>query len=78
MTPNKPLLTTLISVIGFDDLQVCEIVTPKLTTIRQDYEAFGELACDTLLGMIEGKVRKIDPIVVDTEIIVRDSCRKRK
>lgn len=67
-----------VSVIGFDDLQVCEIVTPKLTTIRQDYEAFGELACDTLLGMIEGKVRKIDPIVVDTEIIVRDSCRKRK
>ncbi|RJX26629.1 MAG: LacI family transcriptional regulator [Acholeplasma sp.] len=67
-----------VSVIGFDDLQVCEIVTPKLTTIRQDYEAFGELACDTLLGMIEGKVRKIDPIIVDTEIIVRDSCRKRK
>ncbi len=67
-----------VSVIGFDDLQVCEIVTPKLTTIRQDYEAFGELACETLLGMIEGKVRKIDPIVVDTEIIVRDSCRKRK
>ncbi len=67
-----------VSVIGFDDLQVCEIVTPKLTTIRQDYEAFGELACETLLGMIEGKVRKIDPIIVDTEIIVRDSCRKRK
>lgn len=67
-----------VSVIGFDDLQVCEIVTPKLTTIRQDYESFGELACETLLGMIEGKVRKIDPIIVDTEIIVRDSCRKRK
>ena len=67
-----------VSVIGFDDLQVCEIVTPKLTTIRQDYESFGELACNTLLGMIEGKVRKIDPIIVETEIIVRDSCRKRK
>lgn len=67
-----------VSVIGFDDLQVCEIVTPKLTTVRQNYEAFGELACQTLLGMIDGKVRTIDPIVVDTEIIVRDSCRKRK
>jgi LacI family transcriptional regulator len=66
-----------VSVIGFDDLQVCEIVTPKLTTVRQNYEAFGELACQTLMGMIEGKVRTIDPIVVDTEIVVRDSCKKR-
>jgi len=67
-----------VSIIGFDDLQVCEIVSPKLTTVRQNYEAFGELACDTLKGMIEGKMRKIDPIIVDTEIIVRDSCKKRR
>lgn len=66
-----------VSVIGFDDLQVCEIVTPKLTTVRQNYEAFGEIACFTLMGMIEGKVRTIEPIVVETEIIVRDSCKKR-
>lgn len=68
-----------VSVIGFDDIQVCEIITPKLTTVRQNYEAFGKLACDTLLGMIDHSVnRMIDPIVVDTEIIVRDSCKKRK
>ena len=67
-----------VSFIGFDDLQICEIVKPKLTTVRQNYEAFGKLACQTLIGMIEGKVRKIDPIVVDTEIVVRESCKKRK
>lgn len=67
-----------VSVIGFDDLHVCEIVTPKLTTVRQNYEAFGQLACETLLGMMDGKVRTIEPIVVETEIIVRDSCKKRK
>ncbi len=67
-----------VSVIGFDDLHVCEIVTPKLTTVRQNYEAFGQLACETLLKMMDGKVRTIDPIIVDTEIIVRDSCKKRK
>lgn len=68
-----------VSVIGFDDLQVCEILTPKMTTVRQDYEAFGRLSCDTLLGMMDGKVpRVIEPIIVDTEIVVRDSCKKRK
>lgn len=68
-----------VSVIGFDDLQVCEIMTPKLTTVRQNYEAFGQIACETLLGMMDGKIeRRIDPIVVDTEIIVRDSCKKHK
>lgn len=67
-----------VSVIGFDDLQVCEIVTPKLTTIRQDFESLGKLACETLIGMVEGEFRTIEPIVLDTEIIVRDSCRKRR
>jgi len=67
-----------VSVIGFDDLQVCEIVTPKLTTVRQDYETIGSKACEALMNMIETGERILEPIVVETTIIVRDSCTKRK
>jgi DNA-binding LacI/PurR family transcriptional regulator len=67
-----------VSVIGFDNLQVCEIVTPKLTTICQDFETIGAKACEALMHMIESGERVLDPIVVDTSIVVRDSCIKRK
>jgi LacI family transcriptional regulator len=65
-----------VSVIGFDDLQVCEIVTPRLTTIRQDYEEIGMKACEILLSMINDKIRDIEPYEVDTVIVVRESCKK--
>lgn len=67
-----------VSVIGFDDLQICEIVSPRLTTVRQDYEMIGKLASDTLIAMVNGSVRTIDPIEVETKIVVRDSCKKNK
>lgn len=67
-----------ISVIGFDDLQVCEIVSPPLTTIRQDYEEIGSRACEVLLSMINDKIRDVEPIEIDTTIIVRESCKKSK
>lgn len=65
-----------VSVIGFDDLQVCEIVTPRLTTIRQDYEEMGMKACDILMSMIHEKIRDVEPYEVDTVIVVRESCKK--
>ncbi|MDX9690930.1 MAG: LacI family DNA-binding transcriptional regulator [Acholeplasmataceae bacterium] len=65
-----------VSVIGFDDIQVCEIVTPRLTTIRQDYEVIGSKACDILLSMIHDKIRDVEPVEVETDIIVRESCKK--
>jgi LacI family transcriptional regulator len=66
-----------VSVIGFDDLQVCEIVTPRLTTIRQDYDLMGSKACDMLLSMINDKIRDVEPVEVDTDIVVRESCKKK-
>jgi LacI family transcriptional regulator len=66
-----------ISVIGFDNLQFCEIVEPRLTTVKQDYKHIGTVAGETLIDMIEQKTLDIEPMVIDTSIVVRDSCRKR-
>lgn len=66
-----------VSVIGFDDLQLCDIVTPRLTTVRQDYEQFGALASKTLIDMIGGSNRTHEPIILSTQLVVRDSCKKR-
>ncbi len=67
-----------VSIIGFDDLDICEICTPQLTTIRQNYEEIGVKAGDALIDMLDNKGQKLDPIIIETNIIVRDSCKKYK
>ena len=54
-----------LSVIGLDDAQVTELVTPGLTTIRMPHEAMGARAVETLLKMMKGEQ-------VDTTISVED------
>ena len=34
-----------ISVIGFDDAGLCQLSTPKLTTVRADFEKWGKERC---------------------------------
>ncbi|MDY0276507.1 MAG: LacI family DNA-binding transcriptional regulator [Acholeplasma sp.] len=66
-----------VSIIGFDDLSVCELASPPLTTIAQDYENIGKKASDLILKMLETGERIVDPIIVRTSLVVRDSCKKR-
>ena len=66
-----------VSIIGFDNLQVCEIVTPKLTSINQDYHLIGKKACEMILDKIENDVKELDPIIVETKLVIRDSVKKR-
>ncbi len=66
-----------ISIIGFDNIQLCEIVKPKLSTIGQNFELIGEKACEILLHMVENKNEIVEPFVVDTKLIIRDSCHSR-
>jgi len=42
------------SIIGFDDNDLCEIVTPSLTTIRQPKREMGQMAMEMLLKCISG------------------------
>ncbi|PTX96697.1 LacI family DNA-binding transcriptional regulator [Opitutus sp. ER46] len=44
-----------VSVVGFDDLRLCEVVTPPLTTVRQPLEDLMRSAVELLLARLEGK-----------------------
>lgn len=44
-----------LSVIGFDDIQMCRYVYPALTTVGQSILALGELAAECLLARIQGR-----------------------
>ncbi len=67
-----------ISIIGFDNLSICEIVRPKLTSISQDYKKIGEEASKMLLGLIEGNNIVSDSVTVKTKLVIRDSTKRKR
>ncbi|MFW5992457.1 MAG: LacI family DNA-binding transcriptional regulator [Halanaerobiaceae bacterium] len=66
-----------ISVIGFDDLQISNYIHPKLTTIKQDTYLMGEKAASLLEEMMKNPDTHLSPVILPTELIVRDSCAQR-
>lgn len=64
-----------ISVVGFDDISVAQLVTPALTTIRQDMNLKGRLAADFMLQRLSGKSLESTEITLPTKLIERDSVR---
>jgi DNA-binding LacI/PurR family transcriptional regulator len=63
-----------ISVVGFDDIQNAAFHNPRLTTVRQPLREMGRIAAQVLLERINEPDRSEGSfVVVDTELIVRDS-----
>lgn len=65
-----------ISIIGFDDLNICNIIEPPLTTVHQDMDLKGRIAVDFMLQLLEHKMPKRYEISLHTTITERDSVKK--
>ncbi len=63
-----------IAFVGFDDLPIASLSDFKLTTVRQPIIQFGAKAVDTLIDLIENGIKPSRRIIMDTELIIRDSC----
>jgi DNA-binding LacI/PurR family transcriptional regulator len=64
-------------VAGFDDVPEAAFFTPPLTTIRQDFIAVGRLCIEVLLRRIGGDASADVRLVVEPELIVRQSSDRR-
>ncbi len=64
-----------ISIVGFDDIAVAKLVSPALTTIRQDMNLKGRLAVDFMLQLLSGKPLETTEITLPTRLIERDSVK---
>jgi LacI family transcriptional regulator len=62
-----------VSVIGFDDIKAAAYTLPSLTTIRQPLAEIGRIATQSLLNRIHGTMMPPAEIVVEPELIVRES-----
>jgi LacI family transcriptional regulator len=63
-----------IAFVGFDDLPIAIQTEIKLTTIRQPIIQFGAMAVETLIDLIENGIKPTRHIIMDTEMIIRESC----
>jgi LacI family transcriptional regulator len=67
-----------ISVIGFDDTILARHCYPPLTTMAQPLEEIGDQAVELLVAEIEGKATKKQRILLQAELVVRQSTGPQK
>ncbi len=63
-----------VAVIGFDDSPSAQQARPKLTTVRQPVDAMAARMVGELLAQIANPGRQPSHIVLDTELVLRDSA----
>ncbi|MCG0276475.1 MAG: LacI family transcriptional regulator [Thermosediminibacteraceae bacterium] len=62
-----------ISIMGFDDIELSTIITPNLTTIRQEKYKMGYKAAELLLSIIKGGKPRHE--VIPHKLVIRQSTR---
>ncbi|WP_432824590.1 LacI family DNA-binding transcriptional regulator [Dactylosporangium sp. CA-092794] len=62
-----------ISVMGFDDIVLSEMVTPALTTLAQPKEQTGRAGVELLLGLLQDPGRAVARRELESHLMVRDS-----
>ncbi len=63
-----------VAFVGFDDLPIATLSDIQLTTIRQPVVSFGARAVDILIDLIENCITPPRHIILETELVIRDSC----
>ncbi|MCR5255538.1 MAG: LacI family transcriptional regulator [Acetatifactor sp.] len=64
-----------ISIVGFDDISLAQLVDPPLTTIHQDMNLKGRLAVDFMLQLLNGKTLDTTEITLSTRLVERSSVK---
>lgn len=62
-----------ISVVGFDDMEIAQVVTPELTTIRQPFEEMGRVGSDMLFRLISKQPLEATRIELTAGLVIRAS-----
>lgn len=63
-----------VAFVGFDDLPMPTLSDVALTTVRQPIHQTGFRAVEILIDLIENGIKPPRRIIMDTELVIRDSC----
>jgi LacI family transcriptional regulator len=62
-----------VSVLGFDDTEICEIVIPRLSSVKQSLDKVGRISAKGLVAQIKERKPSISHVKLDPELVIRDS-----
>ena len=65
-----------LSVAGFDDIFVSQLVTPQLTTVRQPIAMLGRRAAELAVDAIDGRRDRPKRIMLPVELVIRGSTAR--
>lgn len=65
-----------ISVIGFDDISLCQMTMPTLTTIHQDSIKKGQIAADLMMKALNGETISKEKKILPVNLCIRDSVKR--
>ncbi|WP_341465716.1 substrate-binding domain-containing protein [Clostridium pasteurianum] len=65
-----------VSIIGFDNILISNIIEPKLTTVDQNMYLLGEKSANMILDIIKNKDNNLKRVQLNTKLIIRNSCKK--
>jgi LacI family transcriptional regulator len=66
------------ALVGFDELELADLLRPSLTVIEQDASELGRIAAELLFARIAGDRRPIQRVVLPTRLVMRGSGELRR
>ena len=64
-----------ISIIGFDDSNFCNYVTPPLTSVKKDSLTMSEYGGTNLLNIIKNKEANKEKVYIESKLVERESVK---
>jgi LacI family transcriptional regulator len=61
------------ALVGFDDVELADLLEPAVTVVAQDPAAMGRAAADLLFRRLDGDDSPPGHVVIDVELIARGS-----
>ncbi|MCA9955048.1 MAG: substrate-binding domain-containing protein, partial [Anaerolineales bacterium] len=63
-----------LSVVGFDDIPMAALLSPKLTTVRQPLQEMGRSATQMLVNLLRNPDETPESIIFPTELVIRETA----
>jgi len=63
-----------LAVVGFDDTRIAAMTRPRLTPVRVPMSSMGAAAVDLLCQRLENPKRPAAKLILESELVVRESC----
>jgi DNA-binding LacI/PurR family transcriptional regulator len=65
-----------VSVVGFDDVPAAQYLRPRLTTVRQDFDAMASTGLDLLVRRLENRSDPPEPAPAVHQLVIRESTAR--